>query len=115
MERLPILMIDMRDKEKSFYFMSRTGGNAEGQKKVTIELDGRDHTFRFKTNAIMYVVVFQNSRESEVTEITSMKEALDIAKWKFGDDIINHTLYRQPASITRTNNATVSRLRMISV
>lgn len=107
MDRLPIMLIDSQAGEKHMFFTERVGD----EKALSITLEGKKHTFFFKMAAIMYVVVFGDAGQHEVVEITDPQEAACIAKWKFSNDLLSHTLYRTSEAAARKHVRAPSRFK----
>lgn len=97
MERVPVMLIDISAREKQIYFMTPVPGTEK--KMLSIEVNGRKHTFELTMGAAMYVIVFYRKGEvAEVMDIHDSQYAAEIAKAKFNSDVVSHALYRTASS-----------------
>lgn len=108
MERVPVMLIDVSARDKQMYFMTKMPGVEK--KMLSVEVNGRSHTFELTMGAILYVILFYRGAEvAEVMEVHDPKEAAEIAKVKFNSDVLSHALYRSATS--RGHHHGPSRLR----
>lgn len=112
MERVPLMMIDVTAREKQMYFMTKMPG--VDKKVLSIEVNGRIHSFELTMGAALYVILFyRNAEVAEVMEVHEPEKAAEIAKAKFNSDVISHALFRSRGTTVHHHVPRPSRLRSV--